>query len=184
MNQNRAWNIAPPNAKNLSRKNFSSPYCEDRRPSAQCNYTTHGFKDYATREFSNTHAVAELLGFTPWDDYKAQHCTPLPRPASLAEKVSRDWWQGVPENLITLLLNLHGDTWLNVSRGVFNGFRGVKSVIVVGGGVEMVEPFLREWYGEKVIDRKKLPHTRRIHPVDMNAMGGLRLALMRQKQAT
>jgi len=72
----------------------------------------------------------------------------------------------------------------NICDGVFNGFRGVKSVILVGGGAEMVEPFLREWYGEKVVDRKKLPHTRRIHPVDMNAMGGLRLALMRQKQAT
>lgn len=48
----------------------------------------------------------------------------------------------------------------------------------------MVEPFLREWYGEKVVERKKLPHTRRIQPVDRNAMGGLRLAMMRQKQAT
>ncbi|MCC6800897.1 MAG: hypothetical protein IT325_12340 [Anaerolineae bacterium] len=48
----------------------------------------------------------------------------------------------------------------------------------------MVAPFLREWYGGKTYDRKKLPHTRRVHPVDMNAMGGLRLALMRQKQAT
>ena len=51
----------------------------------------------------------------------------------------------------------------NICDGVFNGFRGVKSVILVGGGAEMVEPFLREWYGEKVVDRKKLPHTRRIH---------------------
>ncbi|NLF00987.1 MAG: hypothetical protein GX601_08415 [Anaerolineales bacterium] len=47
-----------------------------------------------------------------------------------------------------------------------------------------VDHFLRGWLGDKVIDRKKLAHTRRIHPVDMNAMGGLRLALMRQKQAT
>ena len=31
------------------------------------------------------------------------------------------------------------------------------------------------------IDRKNWSHAR-IHPVDMNAMGGLRLALMRQKQ--
>ena len=44
---------------------------------------------------------------------------------------------------------------------------GVKSIILVGSGAELV------------VDRKKLPHTRRIHPVDMNAMGSLRLALMR-----
>lgn len=36
----------------------------------------------------------------------------------------------------------------------------------------MVEPFPREWYGGKIVDRKKLPHPRRIHPVDMNAMSG------------
>lgn len=45
----------------------------------------------------------------------------------------------------------------------------------------MVEPFVREWYGEKVIDRKQLAHTRRIHPAGMSAMGGLRLVPMRQK---
>jgi len=72
----------------------------------------------------------------------------------------------------------------NICDGVFNGFRGVRSVILVGGGADMVEGWLREWYGEKIVDRKKLPHTRKIHPVDMNAMGGLRLGLMRQKQAS
>lgn len=45
----------------------------------------------------------------------------------------------------------------------------------------MVEPFVREWYGEKVIDREQLAHTRRIHPAGMSAMGGLRLVPMRQK---
>src|SRR5690554_7947291 len=64
----------------------------------------------------------------------------------------------------------------NICHGVFNGFRGVKSVILVGGGAEMVEPYLQEWYGEKVVDRKTLPHTRRIHPLGMNAMVRLRLA--------
>lgn len=72
----------------------------------------------------------------------------------------------------------------NICDGVFNGFRGVRSVILVGGGAELVEPYLKEWYGDKIVDRKSLAHTRKIHPVDMNAMGGLRLALMRQKQAT
>jgi len=116
----RVWQIAPPNAKNLSRKNFSSPYREDRRPSAQWNYTTHGFKDYATGEFTNTHAVAALLGFTPWDDYlRACRAAPArPRERARPDEVPRGWRRGVPENLVTLLLNLHGDTWLNASRGI------------------------------------------------------------------
>lgn len=113
----RAWNIAPPNAKNLSRRNFSSPYREDRRPSAQWNYTAHGFTDYATGEFTNTHTVAELLGFTPWVAYKAQRRAPLPRPHA-DQEAPRVWWQGVPEQLVTLLLNLHGDVWLNHTRGI------------------------------------------------------------------
>jgi len=71
-----------------------------------------------------------------------------------------------------------------ICDGVFNGFRGIKSVILVGGGAQLVERWICEWYGDKIVDRKKLPHTRNIHPVDMNAMGGLRLSLMRQKQAT
>ena len=114
----RAWQIAPPNAKNLSRKNFSSPYREDRRPSAQWNYTAHGFTDYATGEFTNTHAVAALLGVTPWDAYKREHRAALPRPSAAPEETPRVWRDGVPEPLVTLLLNLHGDTWLNVARGV------------------------------------------------------------------
>jgi hypothetical protein len=42
---------------------------------------------------------------------------------------------------------------------------------------------LREWYGDKIVDRWKPLQARRIHPMDMNALGGLRLALMRQKQS-
>ena len=71
-----------------------------------------------------------------------------------------------------------------ICDGVFNGFRGVKSVILVGGGVGLVEEYLREWYGDKLLDPKKHPTTRKVHPVDMNAVGGLRLSLMRQKQAS
>ena len=72
----------------------------------------------------------------------------------------------------------------NICDGVFGGFRGVKSVILVGGGVGLVEDFLREWYGDKLLDPKKHPTTKKVHPVDMNAVGGLRLSLMRQRQAS
>ena len=69
----------------------------------------------------------------------------------------------------------------NILDGVFAGLRGIKSVILVGGGALIVEDFMREWYGSKVLDRKKHPTTKKIFPVDFNAIGGLRLALNRIK---
>lgn len=71
----------------------------------------------------------------------------------------------------------------NICDGVFSGFRGIKSVILVGGGTPLVESWMREWYGDKLLDPKKHPTTKKIHPVDMNAVGGLRFALMRLKKA-
>lgn len=71
----------------------------------------------------------------------------------------------------------------NIADGVFDGFRGIKSVILVGGGAGLVEPYLSKqtWYGSKILDRKSHKTTRDVHPVDMNAVGGLRLALHRLK---
>jgi len=69
----------------------------------------------------------------------------------------------------------------SIVDGVFNGLRGIKNVILVGGGATLVEDYMFHWYGDKVLNRKKHASTRRIHPVDFNAVGGLRLALMRQK---
>lgn len=69
----------------------------------------------------------------------------------------------------------------NVCDGVFNSFRGIKSVILVGGGAVMVEEKLNALYPDKIINRKKHPTTRKIHPADMNAVGGLRLALSQLK---
>jgi hypothetical protein len=70
----------------------------------------------------------------------------------------------------------------NICDGVFNGFRGIKSVILVGGGAVMAGDKLRDLYPDKVLDPSKLPQTRKIHPADMNAVGGLRLALVRTQQ--
>ena len=64
--------------------------------------------------------------------------------------------------------------------GVFASLRGIRSVILVGGGATLIEDYMIEWYGSKVLNRKQHPTTRRVHPVDFNAVGGLRLALMRQ----
>lgn len=71
----------------------------------------------------------------------------------------------------------------NIGDNVFQGFRGIKSVILVGGGALLVEDYLREWYGDKILNRKKHTTTRKIHPVDFNAVGGLRFALRRLKNA-
>jgi len=68
----------------------------------------------------------------------------------------------------------------NICDGVFDGFKGIKSVILVGGGAYLVEDYIRDWYGDKLLDRKKSEVTNKLAPEDMNAVGGLRLALMRK----
>lgn len=70
----------------------------------------------------------------------------------------------------------------NICDGVFGNFRGIKSVILVGGGTTLVGDFMKKWYGEKILDPKSNPATAKVHPVDMNAVGGLRFALMRLKK--
>ena len=107
------WNIQPPNSKQLSTRNFKSPFRTDKRPSAQWNYSAHGFKDYATGDFYNTHTVADLLGLPAWDDYKQAHAPAV----SVAVIQSRHFPHGIPEKFISLLLNLHGDPWLIPNAG-------------------------------------------------------------------
>jgi hypothetical protein len=66
----------------------------------------------------------------------------------------------------------------NIADGVFEGFRGIKSVILVGGGAVLIEDFMQEWFPDKILNRSKHPTTKKIHPVDFNAVGGMRFALM------
>jgi hypothetical protein len=72
----------------------------------------------------------------------------------------------------------------NILDGVFSNLRGIKSVILVGGGALIVEDYMSEWYGDKVLNRKQHPTTKKVFPVDFNAIGGLRLALNRIKQGS
>jgi hypothetical protein len=69
----------------------------------------------------------------------------------------------------------------NIGDGAFSGFRGIKSVILVGGGAPLVEDHLLDWYPSKILNRKEHPTAKNIHPVDFNAVGGLRFAKMRLK---
>lgn len=67
----------------------------------------------------------------------------------------------------------------NIIDGVFNGLRGIRSAILIGGGHPLTERWLRKWYAEKIVD--PTPHItgKKIAAVDMNAVGGLRLSLAR-----
>lgn len=97
------------------------------------------------------------------------------------------------ENPVGALCERYAD-WIanNICDGVFNGFQGIKSVILVGGGAVMVADKLQELYGTfnlknpnkggKILDARKHPLTKKVPPVEMNAVGGLRFALMRQLQ--
>jgi hypothetical protein len=80
----------------------------------------------------------------------------------------------------------------NICDGVFNGFRGIKAVVLVGGGALLVAEKLYNIYGTydaknagkggKILETGKHPLTKKVSPVDMNAVGGLRFALMKHRQ--
>jgi hypothetical protein len=101
-------NLGGPNDKGFS-KNIRCPFHEDHTPSATYNYHTHSIYCFVCGNH-DIHETAERLGVPAWDDYKADHA-PAPAPDR------RHFSQGVPHRLISLLLNLHGDTWLNPARG-------------------------------------------------------------------
>ena len=70
----------------------------------------------------------------------------------------------------------------NICDGQFNGFRGVKSVVLIGGGSLLIQDYLQKWYPDKIFDPSQHETTKKIHPVYFNAIGGMRLAMMRLKQ--
>jgi hypothetical protein len=73
--------------------------------------------------------------------------------------------------------------WISnqIVDGVFNGLRGIKSLIFVGGGAVLTAAYLQKWYSGKLLSMAQNPHTKAVSPVDANAVGGLRLAMSRQK---
>ncbi|MEM6284396.1 MAG: ParM/StbA family protein [Chloroflexota bacterium] len=78
--------------------------------------------------------------------------------------------------------------WLmnNIISGVFNGLRGIKSLIIVGGGTMFVMDAFQNEYNragdrDRILDPREHPLTLDLHPVDMNAVGGLRFGLMKQR---
>ncbi|GAB5426317.1 MAG: hypothetical protein Crog4KO_34640 [Crocinitomicaceae bacterium] len=69
----------------------------------------------------------------------------------------------------------------NIIDGVFNGLRGFKSAILVGGGATLTQNYMSKWYNDKVLRFDQYAETKTIDPVFANAIGGIRLAQMRLK---
>lgn len=64
--------------------------------------------------------------------------------------------------------------------GVFNGLRGIRGALLVGGGAVLTAKFLDRYHPDKILHFNQYPATKDIDPVYANAVGGLRLAKMRQ----
>lgn len=67
----------------------------------------------------------------------------------------------------------------NIVDGVFNSLRGIKSLILVGGGATLTETHLAKYYGEKLLSVVGHKHIEKILPTELNAVGGIRLAKAR-----
>jgi hypothetical protein len=68
----------------------------------------------------------------------------------------------------------------NIVEGVFSGLRGFKGAILVGGGAVLTEQHLDGYYPDKILRFSDYKETKGVEPVFANAIGGLRLAKMRQ----
>lgn len=68
----------------------------------------------------------------------------------------------------------------NIVDGVFNGLRGIKSMILVGGGAGLIQHYLQQGYPNKILNPDAHKTMKGVSPVEMNAVGGLRLAASRE----
>ncbi len=60
----------------------------------------------------------------------------------------------------------------------YDGLKDISGLLVVGGNAAYIMPHLQNWYG-KVIDYTNWRELAGLHPADLNAAGGLRLAQAR-----
>ena len=92
---------------------------------------------------------------------------------------------GIEAN-IKPLLDKHRErysAWIvnNIIDGVFNGMRGIKSLILVGGGATFVREWMNEYLGDdKLLNPDANKAAKGVDAIEMNAVGGLRLALSKQ----
>lgn len=68
----------------------------------------------------------------------------------------------------------------------YDGLRGIRHVVLVGGGASLITPLLFAMYPDKVKNSSEPPHyaAGRISPVNMNAYGGLRVAVAKVRSET
>lgn len=66
----------------------------------------------------------------------------------------------------------------NLLTSDFSSLEGINHVVLCGGGAVLVEPYLRAYFGDKVVNPAQYPHVKNVSVGDYNAVGGLRLALM------
>lgn len=65
----------------------------------------------------------------------------------------------------------------NIIDGDYDGLNSVRLAYPIGGWDNLCGKYIRNWYGEKIIDSKKVDTIRKLDPVDINAVGGLRFVL-------
>ena len=51
------------------------------------------------------------------------------------------------------------------------------SIILIGGGGALIKRHLKGTYGDLILDTGKIASVKGVHPIDMNAVGGLRMAM-------
>lgn len=56
-----------------------------------------------------------------------------------------------------------------------------RRIMCIGGFENLCGSYMHGWYGDKLIDFKKVETLKKIDPVDVNAVGGLRFVLAQQK---
>lgn len=69
----------------------------------------------------------------------------------------------------------------NVIDGVFNSLRGIKGVILVGGGATLAAQYVAKYYPDKLLTVDEHKHVANVPATELNAVGGIRLAMARQK---
>jgi len=84
------------------------------------------------------------------------------------------------EKAIKSLSQLYCDFISNkVIDSDFSGARNIKNILVVGGGAHFVSGRLEEMYPDKVVNYKDTPGVSNLNPIEFNAIGGLRYAIMK-----
>jgi hypothetical protein len=82
---------------------------------------------------------------------------------------------------ITARLKVYGEKYAawaanTIIDAQLDAGNGSSILIPMGGWIDLVEPHLRKWYGDKIFDRSKHPFASKVHPAYWNAYGGAILA--------